>query len=542
MALALATAPAAAQAPPPAPAPAQPLSASPGSSGGEGGGFGKDVTLKPATKEEPFLSTVVGQPSGPPQGDTPAARCLRLAWTDFSLLEHAPTQVINASVTPATAEAPDICVINGYVAPYTMFRIHLPLSTWNGKYMQVGCGGRCGALQPLQCEVQVRRGYACLASDLGHRGTTYDNLWAIDNIQGEMDFGFRSTHTAALAGKAITAKYYGKPAQYAYFVGASTGGRQALVAAQRFPEDFDGIVSGEPAMGMPGALRGEGGIGIEYGKKLLVDGKPAITVEDIRMLHKAVMDRCDDDDGLKDGIITDPRVCDFQPSQIACRGDNSASCLSPAQVTAVAAAYGGGRGLQLGSELAWIGAYVAQDGTAGRYTLERNANKERSPYWFIFDDATNVDLRAFKASGGKFIFYTGWADEVINPLAPVTYYESVERVVGSRKETQDFFRFFAIPGQSHIPGNVGAESMNYVVALEDWVERGKAPDVLVGHKLKWITQMMGPMYLDKDLQPSNYLYSRPHYPYPIQARYRGGDPDQASSFGPWDPVAKRWVK
>jgi len=531
--------PAIAQSPPVAAPPAT-LSASPGRSGGEGGGQGTNVTLKAATKAEPFLQTIVGQPTAAPDPATPEGRCLNLAYSDFSTTKDAPTQLTGASVRPANDGVTEVCQIDGFVAPQVGFRILLPTRNWNGKFMQSGCGGRCSTYLPDHCEEQVKRGYACMANDLGHKSTTYDNLWAVDNVPGEIDFGFRATHVAALAGKAITERYYGEKPKYSYFIGASTGGRQALVAVQKFPDDYNGVVGGEPAMSVPGLSRDEGRI--RMGGGLVVDGKPLISPDEIRMLNKATVDACDGNDGLKDGIITDPRTCKFLAQSLLCKDAKTPACLTQVQIDAVNTIYRDGKGQQKGSELAWIGAYVAKDGSAGRYSTRRSANPYNYPYTFVFDDATNPDIRPFEAAGGKFILYTGWADEVINPLGPVRYYEGVERLIGSRKETQDFFRFFAIPGESHIPGNVGAESMDYVVAIENWVEHGKAPDVMIGHKLKWITQMMGPMYLTKDLLPSNYLYSRPHYPYPIQARYKGkGDPDDAASFGPWNPATGKFV-
>lgn len=517
-----------------------PVSASPGRSGGEGGGSGVNVTLREATKADPILQSTVGQPSGPPLGDDPSARCLRLAWTDYSTIKDAPTQIIDAAVLPATAQAPAICRLNGYIAPQVGFRIWLPLTTWNGKFMGTGCGGRCGELLATACEFQVTRGYACIANDLGHRGTTYDNLWAIDDVPAEIDFGFRATHVAAIVGKTLTAAYYGRAPSLAYFVGASTGGRQALVEVQRFPTDYNGVVGGEPAgSSSQGNIRDAQGA-IRGGSALSRDGKALVSPDEIRMLHRAVLARCDADDGLRDGIIGDPRACAFEPKTLLCVGPKTPDCLSAEQVTAVEQVYAGGP--LKGSELAWIGAYVSADGSAGRY-VRKVGNPYAYPYSWVFNDAGNPDIRAFQRAGGKFILYQGWADEVIPPLGAADYYETVERLMGGRVATQAFFRFFAIPGQSHIPGNVGAESLDYVQALEAWVEQGKAPDVLPGRKLKRITQMMGPMYVDQDLQPSNVLYSRPIYPYPTQARYAGkGDPDLADSFRPWDPIAKRWLK
>ncbi len=520
-----------------------PLSATPGRSGGEGGTSGPaSVTIRPATKEQPMLETIVGQPRAARTGADPASRCLALAWRDFSTIKDAPTQLVSASIVADAQGAPAICVLNGFVAPQVGFRIWLPLDSWNGKYLQTGCGGRCGDLLADQCEVQVQRGYACLSNDLGHKGTTYDNLWAIDNVPAEIDFGFLATHLASIAGKVLVEKYYGRPARKSYFMGASTGGRQALIEVQRFPLDFDGVVAGIAVMTVPGTIRGAAvaGAAAVGGQVLFQDGKPVLTADELRSVNAAVMARCDGADGLVDKIIVDPRRCDFEPRALQCAQGGKGLCLTSRQVATLEDIYH--VGFQKGSELAWIGAYVAQDGSAGRY-MPRSENSYSYPYAWVFNDASNPDIRGFQAAGGKLIQYQGWSDEVINPLGATSYYESVERLVGSRNETQKFYRLFMIPGQSHIPGNVGAESIDYLLALEAWVEAGQAPDVLFGRKLKSIRRMLGPIVLASDLQPGNWLYSRPHYPYPIQSRNRGrGDPDAAASFGPWDPVRQRWIK
>lgn len=522
-------------------APPTEVSAAPGKSGGEGGGFGKDVTLKAATKADPYLQTIVGQPHGPPQGNDPQSKCLRMAWGDYTDIAGAPTSITEVSAKVGGDGSTMICQVDGYVAPQVGFRILLPLTAWNGNYMQNGCGGACGGPIYIVCEVQVLRGYACLASDLGHRGTTYDSAWGIEDPLAVIDSQWRATHVATLAGKELTRRFYGTAPRYSYFQGASTGGRQGNIIVQRFPEDFDGVVAGEggpnrnpmPVHGPNDPTTG--------GKALLgPDGVPLLSPAEIRMVHGAVMTLCDGLDGLKDGIITDPRTCAFRPASLTCSGARTADCLTPLQVTTLERVYDAGRGPQLGSEIAWIGAYVAADGTAGRYARAQPAVKPQSSYVGGYGPP-NPDLSAFAARGGKFILYQGWADEVVDPIGPTQYYEKVEKLFG-RPATQRFFRFFIVPGQSHIPGGAGAESIDYIAALENWVERGKAPDVLIGHKLKWISQMMGPQYLAKDLQPSNYLYSRPVYPYPIQPHYKGGDADSADSFGPWDPATKRFVR
>ena len=479
------------------------------------------------------LSTAAGT-LGPP-GDA-AAACAALVIGDFSMVKDAPSLVVSAEVMQATAELPRLCLVNGQIAPTIGYRMWMPLDIWNGKFAQGGCGGRCGYILNEGCEVVVERGYACLAADLGHKGTMYDNLWAIDNVPGEIDFGFRATHVATITGKELTRRFYGREAKYSYYFGASTGGRQGLVAAQRFPRDFDGIIAGEPAMETPGEEQGQaGGKLFATVARLSSGGKALLSPAEILALHERAIARCDMDDNLKDGIIADPRRCDFDPAELRCAGAKTSACLTDSQVDLVRGLYASGP--LPGSEKAWIGAYVTADGRPGRYG-PRYENAYRYPYSWIFNDATNPDLRPFMKHGGKLILYQGWADEATFPRNPVGYYETVERLIGSRDATQSFFRLFMIPGESHIPVNGGAETVDYLSYLEAWVERGEAPNVLLAAKLKKHERFAGPVTYRVYLDPTNIAFTRPVYPYPVQARYRSGDPNGAASFVPYTPVGK----
>ena len=470
---------------------------------------------------------------GGPAGD-PAVACAALKDQDFSTLPDAPSLVVTATPRPATAEQPALCLVNGRIAPTIGFRMWLPLATWNGKFAQTGCGGRCGDILDDGCQIVVARGYACLAADMGHKGTFYDDLWAIDNVPGDIDFGFRSTHVAAIAGKALTEAFYGTKPRYSYYFGASTGGRQGLVAAQRFPEDYDGIVAGEPAMGTPGTVRPETGPKLRDSVNALnPGGKPILAQSEVLMVHAAAVKACDMDDNARDGFISNPQACGFKPAQLLCRGEKTNTCLTRDQVAALERVYS--NGAMPGSEKGWIGAYIGPDGTAGRY-LWRMKNTYKYPYAWIFHDATNPDLRAFKAQGGKLILYQGWADEATYPGNPVAYYETVERLMGGRGKTQDFFRLFMIPGQNHIPQvGGGAETVDYLSYLEAWVERGEAPDVLLAQRMKTLARFAGPVTYASYLTPENVVFSRPVYPYPARARYTGkGDVNNAEN---WRAVA-----
>jgi len=232
-----------------------------------------------------------------------------------------------------------------------------------------------------------------------------------------------------------------------------------------------------------------------------------------------------------------PAPCGFRPAQLKCAGAKSATCLDDAQVGALDRVYA--NGAQPGSEKGWIGAYIGKDGTAGRY-LWQLKNPYKYPYAWIFQDATNPDLRAFKARGGKLILYQGWADEATYPVNPPSYYETVERLIGGRAATQDFFRLFMIPGENHIPQvGGGAETVDYLSYMEAWVERGEAPDVLLAQKLRDLARFAGPVTYKSYLRPDNVDFSRPVYPYPVQAHYSGrGDVKDAASWKPFNPPSR----
>jgi hypothetical protein len=488
--------------------------------------------------------------------DFAAAQCKAMARADFTDIPDAPTELTEAKVVAANSGIPAYCQLQGYVAPQIGIEVRLPISDWNGKFVEVGCGGLCGTMYAGSCDGPIRRGYACVASDMGHRGA--GGLWVYNNVQAQIDFGYRATHVAALAGKAITERYYTKPPQLSYYVGCSTGGRQGMVEVQRFPWDFNGVIAGAPVLTHTGG-------GLSFLWKYLVltdkDGNPLLSTADSQLAHDAAVAKCDLDDGLKDGIIGDPRSCKFDPAVLTCRAEKQAGCLSATQVAAMKKVYSGPTaskdsrsftgGAMPGSELSMGGPVVAGyrkfASDIVRYTMFMPIP---SPSWQITDfdferdykrfglleslyGALNPDLRNFKAAGGKLILYQGWSDGAPLPLNSIDYYETAEKTMGGRAATQDFFRLFMIPGMDHCTGGDGAFAIDYLSYLEAWVEKGQAPDAMIGAHLTSNT------YADRDrfpLDPAKVSFTRPVYPYPIRAKYKGsGDPNQAASFGPVKP-------
>jgi Tannase and feruloyl esterase len=488
---------------------------------------------------------------------TPAeAQCKGLPGLDFSGIKDASTQVTAAKVVEPAAGAPAYCKVQGYVSPQVGFELRLPLTNWNDKFMEVGCGGFCGDLSFIfLCKDPLQRGYACIVTDMGHKSTGLDGKWAYDNLQAQVDYGFRATHVAVLAGKAITEHYYGKAPFKSYYLGCSCGGRQGLVEAQQFPWDFDGIVVGAPAINFSGVF-----MDLLWKARAVADkeGNPLFSDGDIALVHSAAIAKCDKDDGVKDGLIGDPRTCKFDPADLACRAGAKTGCLSPEQVAAVKKFYSGpvtskGERTFLGGGMP--GSEAGDSGIGGYQSVFANFGREffqymgfvpaPGPSWkssdFDFDRdykrlgmleslyaSTNPDLRKFRAAGGKLILWQGWADGTVSPLSTIDYYEMVEKTMGGAAATRDFFRLFMMPGVDHCWGGEGASVVDFLSYMEAWVEKNQAPEMMISAHVK---ADVDPVNWPSD--PASIGFTRPVYPYPLQAKYKGtGDPNKAESFGP----------
>jgi hypothetical protein len=491
------------------------------------------------------------------QGNASAADLPR---ADFSLVAEAPTAVVNSKVAAARAEVPARCVVNGITGGTVGFRLELPLEKWNGKFIEMGCGGLCGIFfadnldLPGDCDVALKRGYSCIIGDGGHKGG--DGKWAYNNLQAEFDWGIRAAHITALAGKAITEYFYHAGPKYSYFMGCSGGGVQGLSETQRYPWDFNGVIAGDPRLHLL-----EGGhlpalwfhaVTHDY------DGKPLLSREDYQLVDQFATAECDSADGLADGVITDPRACKLDLQKLACGAGKSSRCLTAAKIEAVAKAIDGPniKGLERVGELPgseWIRSGGAPiDGAIEAYRY-LHFSPAPGPRWNIKDvdwandfkrgatmDALyatfNPDLRRFQATGGKLMLYVGWSDHAKRAIEEIDYYETVERVIGGRRQTQDFFRLFAMPGMGHCRGGSGADSVDFLGYMEAWVEKNQPPDSMVASKLKPSTRAGELLFHAYPLSPDEVQFSRPLYPYPKQARYLGkGDANSAASFGPVEP-------
>jgi Tannase and feruloyl esterase len=523
------------------------------------------------------LSLRAGHGNALPLETNPEEVCAGIRNADLRGIQDAPTQISRTESVQASNGEPAFCKITGYVFPQVGFEMRLPASHWNGKLVVVGSGGWAGTVNGDACTPHIRRGYACVTSDVGHKGSGDDGLWAQSNLPAQLDFGFRAIHVATLAAKSIAERYYATAPSKSYFIGCSTGGYQGLVEAQRFPWDFDGILAGAPDMDEADLTMRQ-----LWGRSALLDqaGKPILDTHAIEILHRAALEQCGKDDPARNGVIGNPLACAFDPSILLCRTGRSTECLSSSQVLAANKIYSGPphsddrpaiRGALPGSEMLWTDRFpgLASDDqgidnffrymiygagpgwTSTTYDFEQDF--KRLGLAALYTD-TNPDLRRFKASGAKLIVYQGGNDVLEMPGAIVDYYQMVERVIGSRSATQDFFRLFMVPGMNHCVGGPGAWAIDYLSYLEAWVEQNRAPNEMIAAHVSdsYLETVALPEGWDRLLSADTTMelrnaaaafalklplaanvpvtFTRPVYPYPFYAKYAGGDPNQATSF------------
>jgi len=484
---------------------------------------------------------------------TQADMCKTLAASVFTDMKDAPTQISSAELIEPSGDEPSHCRVRGYIWPQIGFELKLP-DIWNGKFIEIGSGGEGGelSLQVAASWCPTHRGYACIVTDLGHTGI--GGLWAYNNLQAMVDYGYRAAHVAAVAGKAITEHYYGRPPNYSYFQGCSTGSRQALVEAQRFPWDFNGIIAAGVWIDETIST-----MTLVWGSRALKDetGKPLLSEEDFQMVRQAVLQRCDLDDGVKDGLIGNPLRCRFDPAVLRCSEQRKEVCLTDRQIEAVRKVYEGpttSTGVKLsaggsvpGTEHLWnhyLGGLERWPKAYFRGMVIPPAGFQWDLNDFDFDrdykrffngmqeslvNDNNPDLRMFKNAGGKLMLYVGW-NEWSLPKRVIDYHDTVEKTMGGPAATRDFFRLFMIPGANHCSGGEGPFAVDFLSYMEAWVERGQAPDMMIGAHV----QTDNPWLLKFPLRPETPIsFTRPLYPYPLWAMYRGrGDTSKAENFKP----------
>jgi tannase/feruloyl esterase len=435
---------------------------------------------------------------------------------------------------------PAFCRVSGVVEPAIRFEVWLPQkSAWNNRYQAVGGGGFAGIISYPAMLTALQAGYVTSSTDTGH--VAPDVEW-LGNEGLLTDYGHRAIHEMTVKSKEILAAYYDKAADYNYFNGCSTGGRQGLMELQRYPDDFDGVVSGAPVNYFNAIHAQQLWVGLVSHPQA---DQGILSAADLKLVNDSVLAQCDAADGVKDGVLNDPRTCKFDPGQLQCAaGSGAGQCLSGEQVGALRKIYEGAKNprtgasihpsLVPGGEPSWqivtaTGLVSIPYDYFGRAVLG-------TPTWdwrkFDFDkdlaranqktggilNAIDPDLAKFRGAGGKLILYHGWNDQVIFPEGSINYQKSVADKVAAGKGVagvQDFFRLFMVPGMTHCRGGAGTDRFDAQSAIEAWVERGQAPATIAASRI----------------ENGNVTRTRPLCPYPQVAKYDGsGDTNDASNF------------
>lgn len=447
---------------------------------------------------------------------------------------------------------PAFCRIRGLATPTPQSQIHfelwLPAASWSGRIEMVGNGGYSSQMRLDELAALVRSGDAAVATDTGHDGDGLD--FGFDNPEAIADWGHRAVHDSIVAAKALVTRFYGKAAKYTYFAGCSTGGHQGLMEAQRYPDDFNGILAGDP---------GNNRTNLNFGFLWqFLANHPAgdndhaiLSSDDLKLVNQAAMEKCDTLDGVHDGVITDPRRCDFDPAALRCGGAGAGHCLTDIQIAALKKMYGGARRSDTGEGIypGWPVGSEAVAGGGGWQIYWANPQKPDEPQrvdyfrrwvfndpgwnWWTFDwskgvdaarrkmgplvDAISTDLSGFRGHGGKLLLYQGSADPVVSAADTIAYDERLSR---QNSNTPSFARLFMVPGMAHCMGGPGATSFmsgsdanhNARLALRRWVEEHHAPEQVIAVK-------------------SGAQMSRPLCAWPKLPAYKGdGDSNDAASF------------
>lgn len=520
----------------------------------------------------------------------PVVSCADLASFDLTGIGGSGSK-ITAAIETTNPRGAAVCAVEGTLAPAITFAVQLPKEGWTQRYLQIGCGGLCGSIAGNVgaadgCAPLNASGFVLAATDMGHQDQ--DGSFGKDPVR-RADFAHRAQHLTAMAAKALIARFYGQQSKYAYFTGCSDGGREALIEAQRYPDDFDGIIAGA------GAINFLAQNAIFHAWQAVSntgpDGKPILLAARLPILHRAVVAACDKIDGLEDGLIANPLACHFDVGSVQCPAgaSDTSACLTAAEAEVARRFYDGPRdaatgmrlsvgGPQYGSELAWAGVYVPQSADDTIFSekvslpvLQNMAFKTDPPASFnladlkfdkaTFDrlrarhplfDATNPDLSAFAGRGGKLIIWHGWSDPHISPLNSIAYYTAVRQFMGAGR-TEGFARLYVFPGMYHCANGEGPNQIDLLTPMMAWVESGIAPDAIEARQPvqasvgdfgaprgagggRSAQPAAAPGLQAAALGPSATVSarverSRPVYPWPHVAAWNGtGSPNLASNY------------
>ena len=522
-----------------------------------------------------FLVPLVAQtPSSPPRASVAAPiACADLAKlkVDDSVTITSAAMVTSGSLTPMASvtlsDLPTFCRVQAVSKPSAdskiVFEVWLPQpANWNSKFLSTGEGGFAGTLSYTRREGLdgglddlIKRGYATASTDTGHVAS--DTWWAIGHPERVTDYLYRAKHVTTVAAKSIIAAYYGRQPSRSYFSSCSNGGRQGLLEAQRYPDDFDGLI-----IGAPWNFQSHSNAGMVWNSQALSAPGGAIPPEKLSAITKASLAACDMDDGVADGVIADPRRCRFDPAVLICKGAETNDCLTAPQVTALQKIYDGPKNPRTGAAI-YPG--FAKGGEAGWRNIVANRNATglpngffanlvfENPEWdyhkFDFDadlaranekignigNAIALDYAGVIRRGAKIIHYHGWNDPTLAAEYSSQYYDQLVKANGGLAATQNFYRLFMVPGMLHCAGGPGATNFGALgqqpppvrdaqhdiqTALETWVERGTPP-----------AQMITTKFTDEERTTRTVKLTRPLCLYPTVPRYKGtGDPNDAANF------------
>ena len=483
-------------------------------------------------------------------GVAPRAGC-----KDLMRLSDGQVTILSAELIAPAGDMPEFCRVLGVIQPEVKFEVTLPTS-WNRRLYMRGNGGYAGESldappRIAQRNEALRNGFVAVQTNTGHDAATEPLATFAVNLQKTVDYAFRAVHETVRTAKRVAGAYYDRPIAYSYFDGCSTGGRQGLISAQRFPGDFDGIVVGAPVLNFTDSVL----VGIWQARALTAAPIPPAKLQHVA---QAVYDKCDAADGLRDGLIDDPRQCRFDPAVDLpkCSGEEKDACFTSAQIGTLKALYGGilsnGKphfpGLLPGAEKVGADFVTLREKASGwdewvigkagpsrllqygeafaRYLAFSKADAAYDWRKFDFDkdlgrtdqirtllDARDPDLSDFKSRGGKIVMYFGWADTALSPIMGIDYYEKVTAKIGSA--TRDFYRLFMVPGMFHCRGGFGPNRFDAMTPLINWVENGTPPQRIEASLM----------------EEGKTARTRPLCPYPEVARHNGsGSIDEAANF------------
>ena len=455
--------------------------------------------------------------------------------------------ITKAETIPASDSAPSHCQADGVIdqrngaggKTYGIgFAIALP-DAWNNRFLFQGGGGYNGSVRPPLGTAAagntpgLARGFAVVSTDTGHKGATFDTTFNVDQ-QASLDFAQVAVGRVTEIAKQIVAHYYGQGARYSYFAGCSTGGREAMLMTQRYPAYFDGVVSGDPAMRTGFSQIGNNWAAVAFNQIAPKDeagrAQPdkIFSDADKKLIVKGILDACDGNDGLKDGMVFNTRACKFDPEVLTCTGAKTSACLTSQQAAALKKAFAGPRNSK-GDLVYPLNAYDAGIANLLPSSMPRAAGAPAPPLSIDVDqrlfsilsnplealtDSTWTNLSSFSAHGGKLLFYHGMSDQAFSAMDTLDYYLKMSKANGGMDQVQNWSRLYLVPGMYHCRGGEFAlDNFDLLSAAVDWVEKGTAPDSVIA---------TGKAFPGR---------SRPLCAYPKHAHYTGqGDPEDAKNF------------